>query len=337
MYQQRFLFCTLIAIFYISCTDTDRGTYYQISGFAQGTIWNITYESGDSVNLRMDVDSILKVFDLSFSVYEPNSVISKVNTNVDVEVDDDFRHVFNTAKKVWTESGGYFDITVMPLVDVWGFGPGEKQDIDDQLVDSILQFVGMEKVRIENNRVVKSHPSLRLDMNAIAKGYAVDIVCGYFDSLGLKNYMVEIGGELKTKGVNPSGSLWKIGVDKPSYENLMPGQQLQLILELSDLAMATSGNYRNYYEEDGVKYAHSIDPITGYPVRHNLLSVTIVAKECKFADAWATACMVMGLEKSIKILEKQRDIQAYLIYSDEKGQYRGYFTEGLRPYIFKEL
>lgn len=300
-------------------------------------MWNITYESPDSVNLKPDVDSLLKVFDMSFSIYEPESLISKINRNEFVEVDKHFTDVFNTAKNVWKESGGYFDITVMPLVDAWGFGPGEKADIDSQVIDSLLQFVGMEKVNIEGNKVRKAHPYLRLDMNAIAKGYAVDVVCGYFDSLGIKNYMVEIGGELKSKGINPSGSTWKIGVDKPSFDNVMSGQQLQVILQISNLALATSGNYRRYYEEDGVKYAHSISPMTGYPVRHSLLSVTIVAKDCKTADAWATACMVMGLDKSIETLEKKKDLEAYMIYSDETGRYQTYLTKGLKPYILKEL
>jgi FAD:protein FMN transferase len=327
----------LVILFLLSCSTQHGGNYYKIAGFAQGTSWNITYESPDSVSLKSEVDSILKAFDLSMSVYEPNSVISKVNRNEDVKLDDYFKEVFILSFEVWKKSGGYFDITVMPLVDAWGFGPGAKLSVDSSVIDSLIQYVGMEKVSIENNRILKTNPLVRLDMNAVAQGFSVDVVCRYFDVIGLKNYMVEIGGEIRVKGVNPSGQPWKIGVDKPSFDNMMPGQQLQVILQLKNHALATSGNYRKFYEEDGVKYSHSINPKTGYPVKHRLLSTTIIADDCMTADAWATAFMVMGLEKSIEFLEMQNDLQAYLIYGDEVGQYQIYTTKGLKPFLVKEL
>lgn len=336
-FSPRLFYILLLSFTIISCSNTPRGNYYKIAGFAQGTSWNITYESPDSINLKADVDSILKAFDMSMSIYEPNSVISKINRNEDVETDEYFREVYALSRKVWKESAGYFDITVMPLVDAWGFGPEEEQSADSSMIDSLIQYVGMQKIRIENNRIVKDHPSVRLDMNAVAQGFSVDVVCRYFDSLGLTNYMVEIGGELRTKGVNPSGQTWKIGVDKPSFDNMMPGQQLQVILQLKNHSLATSGNYRKFYEKDGVKYSHTINPITGYPVLHRLLSATIIAGDCMTADAWATACMVMGLEKSIEFFENQNVLQAYLIYGDEVGQYRVYMTEGLKGFVVKEM
>lgn len=335
MYKKLALFL-LAVIAFTCCTGPDRGNYYKISGFAQGTSWNITYAMLDSVNLKPQIDSILKAFDQTFSVYEPNSLISGINRNELTEVSDEFKRVFELSSRVWKESNGYFDITVMPLVDAWGFGPGPKTDIESSVIDSLLKFVGMEKVRLVNNRIVKDHPGVRMDMNAIAKGYSVDVVSGYFDSKGMKNYMVEIGGEIRTRGVNPSGQIWRIGIDRPYFGNMFPGQQLQAILQLKNHGLATSGNYRNYYEENGVKYAHSINPGTGYPVRHNLLSATVIARDCITADAWATAFMVMGLEKSIEILEKQKELEAYLIFGDEIGQYQVYTTKGMKSFIFRE-
>jgi FAD:protein FMN transferase len=327
----------VITIFLFSCINQKSGDYYRISGFAQGTSWNITYFTKDSLNLKADVDSILKAFDQSMSTYEANSIISKINRNDEVEVDDYFKEVFNLSYQVWKESEGYFDITVMPLVEAWGFGPDETKNHDDEVIDSLLEFVGMQNVRLQNNRVIKSSENVKLDMNAVAQGFSVDVVCRYFDSIGILDYMVEIGGEIRVKGLNPSGKQWKIGVDKPSYGNMMPGDQLQLILQLKENALATSGNYRKFYEVDGVKYSHSISPKTGYPVMDKLLSVTVIADDCMTADAWATAFMVMGLEKAKSYLEKQTSLQGYLIYGDEQGQYKTFFTEGLKPFLVKEM
>jgi FAD:protein FMN transferase len=327
----------IIPFILFSCTKQYRGKYYRLSGFAQGTSWNITYASIDSINLKSDIDSILKAFDQSMSTYEPNSIISKINRNVEVEVDDNFKEVFNLSYQVWKESGGYFDITVMPLVSAWGFGPDERRNHDSEVIDSLLEYVGMRHVRLQNNRVIKSSENVQLDMNAVAQGFSVDVVCRYFDSIGISNYMVEIGGEIRVKGLNPSRQQWKIGVDKPSFGNMMPGDQLQLILQLKNNALATSGNYRKYFEEDGKKYSHSINPKTGYPVMDNLLSVTVIADDCMTADAWATAFMVMGLEKTINYLENQSSIHAYLVYGDDEGQFMTYYSKGLKPFLVKEM
>jgi len=329
------LLCTLTSVYY-SCLSPDKGVFLKISGFTQGTTYHITYEYPDTVNLKPQVDSILREFDMSFSLYEPNSLISKINRNEVTSVSSGFVKIFNKSLEVWEGSEGYFDVTVMPLVNAWGFGPGMKSDIERNIIDSLLQYVGMNKVKIENNQVIKENPGVTLDFNAIAQGYSVDVLAEYFDSLSIENYMIEVGGEIITKGLNHEQQLWKIGIDRPDFGNMIPGQQMQVILQIRNRALATSGNYRKFYEEDGVKYSHSINPKTGYPSRNQLLSATVLADDCMTADAWATAFMVMGLEKSKAVLETKKDLEAYLIYGDEVGQYRVYATKGVEPYILKE-
>ena len=314
-----------------------------LDGFAQGTTYHIIYKQpyslGFFLNRNMhdyqeEIDSLLKEFDKSLSVYLPESVISRINYNdKDVKVDSLFSKVFYKAKSVNELSDGAFDITVGPLVNAWGFGTELRLKIDSALIDSLIQFVGMDKVQIEKKRVVKSDPGVILDVNAIAQGYSVDIVADFLSKKGIHNYLVEIGGEISAAGIKKKRTPWKVGVDKPYDYNIMPGQDLQVILTLEDISMATSGNYRKFFEENGVKYSHSIDPKTGYPVRHNLLSVTVTAPDCMSADAFATAFMIMGLEKSVKLVKKLDGIEAYFIYSDDKGDFCTEFTDGFREMI----
>ena len=295
------------------------------------------YAVEDSINLQNDVDSILHDFDMSLSSYEPNSMLSKLNRNESDRVDENFIELFQTAKSVYAASNGAFDITVMPLVNAWGFGPGMKTEIDSVLIDSLLQLVGMEKIRIEGNQIIKANPDISIDVNAIAQGFSVDVIAEYFDNMNIENYMVEIGGELITKGLNAKGTDWRVGIDRPEFGNIYPGADLEAIISLSGKALATSGNYRKFYEEDGVKYSHSINPKTGYPEKSDLLSVTIIADNCMLADAYATACMVVGLEKSKTLIKSTPDVEAYLIYGDEDGKYQVYSTDGFKKYIFKEM
>jgi thiamine biosynthesis lipoprotein len=330
---------TLLAGFFISSschTPGKNGVYVKIAGFTQGTTYHITYEMPDTSNLQTQVDSILHAFDLSLSSYDSTSVISKINRNEDVTVDDLFTRVFIKSDEVFKASGGIFDITVMPLVNAWGFGPGHKEKMDPARIDSLLQFVGMEKVKLVGGKIIKTDPRVQLDVNALAQGYSVDIVCGFLDKLGSDNYMVEIGGEIRAKGLNPSGKVWRIGIDKPEFGNMIPGAELEAVVELKNKSLATSGNYRKYYEENGVKYTHSIDPETGYPAKQSLLSATIIAGDCITADAYATVCMVGGLEKSKEILAKHPELEAYLIYGDDTGLYQLYVTEGMKGLVAKD-
>jgi FAD:protein FMN transferase len=321
----------------IMLTACDRQSrkmqYYRIAGFAQGTTYHMSFELPDSVDIQPQVDSILRRFDSSLSEYDSLSVISRINRNEDIETDGLFNTVFIKSYEVFKASGGRFDITVMPLVNVWGFGPGRRTQVDSAQIDSILDFVGMDKVKLENNRIIKADPRVQLDVNALAQGYSVDIVCAYMDSLGSENYLIEIGGEIRAKGVNQSGKLWRIGIDKPEFGNMIPGSDLEAIVELDNKSLATSGNYRKYYEEDGVKYHHSINPFTGYPARQSILSATIVADDCITADAYATVCMVGGLEYSKKMLSQHPELEAYLIYGDEAGSYQLYTTRKMNKMV----
>ncbi len=229
-------------------------------------------------------------------------------------------------------TGGAFDVTVGPLVKAWGFGPDSKRNVSPEIRDSLLQLVGMHRIDIRNGEVLKTDDRIQLDFNAIAQGYSVDVISWYFDGLKIRNYLVEIGGEVRVRGTR-NGEEWKIGIDRPDENNFMPGSDLQAIIRLRDRSLATSGNYRKFYVEDGVKYSHTIDPRTGLPARNTLLSATIVAGDCATADGIATACMVMGREKCLEFLQKHPEFDAFLVFSDEKGNFRTWTTEKLKKSI----
>jgi FAD:protein FMN transferase len=304
----------------------------RISGRAQGTSYSIVYQ--DPVKFKPEdvkniADTIFKNFDRSVSTYNPSSVISKVNRNEPVRVDTFFTGVFNKSKEISLLTDGAFDITVGPLVKAWGFGPDNHRKFNVSKLDSLLKLVGFEKVMIRDDKVVKSDPGICLDVNAIAPGYSADVLCRYFKAMGIKNFLVEVGGEVRAVG-SKNGDYWKIGIDKPEDNNMIPGEKLQAIVRLKNKALATSGDYRKFYIEDGVKYSSHIDPRTGYPVKNRLLSVSIMADECATADGIATACMVMGKDKAIGFLEKNKNLEAYFIYSDEQGNFKTWITEKLR-------
>jgi FAD:protein FMN transferase len=230
---------------------------------------------------------------------------------------------------------GTFDITVGPLVKAWGFGPDEHKNFSEAKRDSLIKLVGMGKVSLINGHVVKSDPGICLDVNAIAQGYSVDVICAFFDNLGIKNYLIEIGGEVRAKGTK-AGALWRIGIDKPEDNNMSPGEELQAVIRISDKALATSGNYRKFYIEDGVKYSHTIDPRTGYPARNKLLSASIMADDCAMADGIATACMVMGKEGAIEFIRKNPQLSGYLVFSDDNGNFRTWMSENMKGFISEE-
>ena len=199
-----------------------------------------------------------------------------------------FIELYNKSLEINKETHGALDLTVGPLVNAWGFGPEKKAIIDSAKIDSLLQYVGMEKIRLDGRKLIKNLPGIKIDVNSIAQGYAVDIVYRYFEKLGTENFMVEIGGEVRTKGKNPSGDFWRIGVDKPVEGNNIAGENIQTIILLDNKAVTTSGNYRKFFEEDGRKYSHIIDPHTGYPYKNSLLSVTVIAKDALTADGYDT-------------------------------------------------
>jgi len=305
----------------------------KIEGEAQGTTYHITYFDAQNRNLQPEIDKILQDFDLSVSTYIPNSIISRINSNEkNVIVDNYFKACFKKAKEVWKNTNGAFDPTVYPLVNAWGFGPGRKQKIEKSKIDSILKFVGFQLIELKGNKVVKKDSRVALDFNAFAQGYSVDVVSDFLNSKGISAYIVEIGGEVYAKGRKPNGKNWTIGIEKP-IDNKESENPFKAIVKLENLAIATSGNYRRFIIEDGVKYVHHIDPKTGYPTKNNLLSASIFAKECITSDANATGVLVLGLEKAKVFLTNHPELQAYLIYSDEKGKYQVYETPGIKEIV----
>lgn len=305
--------------------------YQSNKGRIFGTIYSITYQADK--DLQQEIEAELKLVDGALSPFNDTSVITRINRNEMVVPDSLFLRVFDLAKVVSKETNGAFDITVAPLVNAWGFGFKAGTGVDSLTIDSLRQYVGFEKVWKENGKIVKSNDNLMLDCSSIAKGYGSDVVAAFLDKKGIKNYMIEIGGEIVMKGKNRSGDWWKIGVNKPIDDSLALNQELQTVLSITDKGMATSGNYRNFYYKDGKKYAHTIDPRTGYPVQHSILSATVVAKDCATADAYATAFMVMGLDSAKLLCARHPELDAYLIYTDKEGNMATCFTDGMKAYL----
>ncbi|MCI6671163.1 MAG: FAD:protein FMN transferase [Prevotella sp.] len=301
--------------------------YQTNEGFVFGTVYKITYQY-DS-DLQKEIEKELKKVDNSLSTFNKTSVISKINTNQATKLDEMFVEVFSKAKEISKTTNGAFDITVAPLVNLWGFGFKNDLEPSKHHIDSIMAFVGYEKISLVGKNVQKTDSRIVLDCSAIAKGYGVDVVARLLRSYGIQNFMVEIGGEVVVAGKNSKQADWKVGINKPTEDSINLSNELQTILNISDIAMATSGNYRNFYYKDGVKYAHTIDPKTGYPVRHSLLSATVLAKDCTTADAYATAFMVMGTERAKNILKEHPELMAYFIYADEKGELKVWYSKRL--------
>lgn len=321
----------ILATIWILVRHNQQTPYNSISGLVFGTMYNITYQYDG--NLKPEIEAELKRFDRSLSPFNDSSVISRVNRNEELTTDDFFQKCFNRSMEISRETKGAFDITIAPLANVWGFGFKKGTFPDSLMIDSLLQITGYEKVRLENGKVIKQDSRIMLSCSAVAKGYSVDVVARLLDRKGVKNYMVDIGGEVVVQGKNPKDGLWRIGINKPIDDSLSVNQEIQTVLELTDRGMATSGNYRNFYYKDGKKYAHTIDPRTGYPVQHSILSSTVIAEDCMTADALATAFMVMGLKEAETLCKANPMIDAYFIYSGENGEFETFFTEGMKKYI----
>lgn len=326
-------FSFLLLLFFPSCKRS--ASYDNFAGFIQGTTYSMVFENNGKLNpqeLKSEAEKILHDFDMSLSLYVDSSILSKVNRNEDVIVDAFFTEAFKKSAQITEMTDGAFDITVGPLVKAWGFGPDSQKNFSETKRDSLLKLVGMDKVKIENGKIIKIDPGINLDFNAIAQGYSVDIICGFFNSKGIRSYLVEIGGEVRVKG-DKQGVMWRIGIDRPADNNNVPGNDLQAVISLKDRSLATSGNYRKFYIENGIKYSHTIDPRTGYPARNQLLSATIIAKDCATADGIATACMVIGKEKTIEFLGFHPEFDAFLVYSDDNGNFKTWTTENLKRFI----
>lgn len=311
----------------ILCRHNAPAPYQKTSGLIFGTMYSVTYQS--KTDLKSEIDSMLKVFDGSLSPFNDTATISRINRNEQVIADELFTTVFRRSMEISQATDGAFDITVAPLVNAWGFGFKQGRFPDSLMVDSLLQITGYQKVSMtEAGEVTKQDERMMLNCSAIAKGFAVDVIANLLKSKGVENMMVDIGGEVVVCGKNPHAKKWRIGINKPVDDSLATNQELQTVVEITDAAMATSGNYRNFYYNNGKKYAHTIDPHTGYPVQHSLLSATVVANDCMTADAYATAFMVMGVEKAMEMAESNPEIEAMFIYSDEEGKNQTFQTSG---------
>lgn len=300
-------------------------------GMVFGTLYKITYQS--KTDLHTEIEEELKKVDFSLSPFNKASVITKINENSSDSVDQMFAEVFKLSKEISVETHGAFDITVAPLVNAWGFGFKNAANVDSLTIDSLLSFVGIDKIDLVNGKIVKKDPRVILDCSSVAKGYGVDCVARLLDSKGIKNYMVDIGGEVVVKGQNPQMNNWRIGINKPVDDSLSVNQELHTVVTVTNVGIATSGNYRNFYYKDGKKYAHTINPHTGYPIQHNILSATVIAKDCATADAYATAFMVLGLDSAKMVCAKNPDIDAFFICDNGSDKLFTYQTEGIQKYL----
>lgn len=324
------IFLLLLAL--AGCSDYASSPAVKFTGAAQGTYYAITYYDKEQRDFQEEIDSLLDAFDMSASVYQPFSVISRINANQSDSTDRIFRQVFSKGMEISALTNGAFDMTVMPLVNAWGFGFKDPEKLPGQKVDSLMQYVGYNKIWIEDNRIKKADKHVMIDFNAIAQGYSVDLVGKFLEKKGIENYLVDIGGEVLAIGKKPGLGLWKVGIEKPAEKSTSP-RSIKAVVSLKNRALATSGNYRKYYVKDGVRYSHTINPKTGYPVKHFMLSASVMARDAVTADAYATAFMVMGLEKAKDFLSQQDDLEAYFIYTSPKGVMQTYLTPGMRRFM----
>ena len=320
----------LFVLVICSCSPSDNKILVANSGETQGTYYHIKYLSPHGQSFKFQIDSLLTEIDSSVSIYKPYSIISRINNGEEIKTDEIFNFVYLDALHVGENTDGYFDCTVSPLVKYWGFYNNDTNKIN---VDSVVIQTIMKKEGIDKDSTVVLLDGVKLDFNAIAQGTSVDLIARLLDNNKILDYLIEVGGELKAKGINADGNVWRVGVDKPS-EEINFKERFQFILNLKDKALATSGNYRKFYIKNGVKYAHSINPKTGFPAQNRLLSVTVVTNECSLADAYATAFMAMGLKKTKQIIKTLDDkLEVYIVYTDKNGDWKIYISPAMKKRI----
>lgn len=310
-----------------SCVKQPRKVH--LEGFAQGSYYAITYFDDEGRNFQQGIDSLFHAVDLSVNLWVDSSVICKVNRNEAVVLDRIFVDNFNLAQQAAELSGGCFDPTVAPLVEAWGFSAKNGDSITPQLIDSLRQLVDYRQVQIADGRVIKGNPNMRLDFNAIAQGYTSDLIGAYLESQGVADYLVDVGGEILARGGKPDGSSWVVGIEKPAA-NWDSERVVQQRVQVRDQGIVTSGSYRKYVERDGQRYSHCIDPRTGYPLEHQLLSATVIAETSVWADALASICMAMGMERSLELIRSLDGVEAYYIFVNGQGELETYATEGFQ-------
>ncbi|MGE0077231.1 MAG: FAD:protein FMN transferase [Bacteroidales bacterium] len=336
MKQIMFIAIAILALHISSCNTQSNREDIRIDGFTQGTTYSIVYHDSLNRNFSTGFDSIFEAIDKSMSIYNDSSIISRINRNEQTSVDELLANVLIVSDSVYRETDGAFDITVGPVIRAIGFGKDKSKGIDSAKVRSLIPLIGMNKIKLEGFNLYKSKSEIQIDVNAVAQGYTADVIGDFLSGKGVKNFLVEVGGEVCAKGINNRGTEWVVGLDKP-VENAMPGENIQTKIYLSNgMGLATSGNYRKFIEVDGMKYSHTVNPKTGFPVLNSLLSATVIAPTGARADALATAFMVNGLDWSIDFVNSHPEIDAYLIYSDSAGAYKVWLNERMKSRLMED-
>ena len=323
-----------VFVLLLGCSSSDNRILVKNLGEAQGSFYHIQYLLEDGINYKIQIDSILLEVDSSLSIYKEYSLISQLNKGANIKTDAMFNEVYHSAMQVYKETDGNFDCSIYPLVKAWGFY--KDNHVDSLIIDSlkfrnILQFVGFDKISLIADSLFLPK-GMSLDFNSIAQGYTVDVIAQFLQSKGDSNYLVEVGGELLAKGKNADGNIWRVGVDKPT-DSIDSNERFLFIIDLENKALATSGNYRKFYEKDGVKYAHTINPFTAFPAQNRLLSVTVIHDNCMLADAYATAFMVMGIRKSKQFAKLHPEIEVYLVYTSKDGSWKSFISPTMQKRI----
>lgn len=317
----------ILFVVFSSCTDR-RDTYITLEGQAQGTTFHIVYQDSLNRNFTQPIDSLFRLIDKSMSLWDSTSLINRINRNETNAVSDvHFQRVYDRSIEVSRDTEGAFDVTVGPLVRAWGFSVRKNLPLPDSAaIDSLLQFIGYQKLTWDQGHIIKSDPRIHLDFNAIAQGYTIDLISAFFTTNGIRQYLVELGGEVRAQGVNERNGPWQVGIDKPT-DTLTNHRPLQTSISLHNKALATSGNYRKYIKKDDGKWSHIINPKTGYPTHDSLLSVSVLADDAMTADAYATAFLVMGLKSALEKSEA-RKLDIFCIYTSEDGTIQTVATPG---------
>lgn len=330
------LYSFLSFLLFVSCSGDERVAYTQVKGNAQGTTFNIVYDDPNKTDYSNEIDSVFRVIDRSMSLWDSLSTITKLNaSDSGLVVDSHFANVYLISKNIYERTHGSFDITMGPLIKSWGFIRKNQLPVPPpEEIEAKKKNVGMSFFVLEKDFMRKLNPLAEIDMNAVAQGYSVDVLAKFLELKGIKNYLVEVGGELKTAGVNQFNQAWNVGIEKPDFNSSFSKNSIKAVVGLSNKSLATSGSYRKFIEVDGKKYSHTIDPTTGSPVTHNLLSVTVIADNCADADAYATAFMVMGRDSAMGIAQREK-LEVYCIF-DEDGTLKTQATKGFEELLVAE-
>lgn len=334
MINKKTLIGLVLPLFVVfGCQTPSKKDYIKLNGFTQGTTYSITYFDSLYRDFSTPINEILEKIDSSMSLYRDSSVINAFNqSEFGMEVDSLLARVVYLSLSISNETHGSFDITIAPLVKAWGFYAKEGGIPDEMTIQRLLSSMGSNMIELNGLYLSKKSPELSIDVNAIAQGFTVDVIAEFFRSMGVNDYLIEVGGEIRASGNSPRNGSWLVGIDKPE-DNAISGDNLQVVIGLTNQSLVTSGNYRKFFVKDGIKYSHTIDPFTGYPVTHSLLSATVVDSTAARADALATAFMVMGLKPTINWLSEHPNVHAYLVYSDELGEYQVWMTQGMKEMI----